>query len=110
MTNEEIEKFLVENLELKEWKRRQKLCNEENTERILAQQTEIEKYKIAFELLLDDVYNCRLRADTISCSSCPYLDELFGICQNQGLYEDCKTRWREHFITQAEKELKEDKQ
>lgn len=66
-----------------------------------------ELYKTAFELILQDVYETRLQADTLSCSSCPFMFELFDGCENQGLYEDCKTRWKEYYLEQAEKKLKE---
>lgn len=61
-------------------------------------------YKKAFELLLEDVYNTRLAADTTSCSSWPFMEEIFGECENQGLYEDCKKRWREYYLKKAEEE------
>ena len=59
-------------------------------------------YKKAFELLLEDVYNTRLQADTMSCSSCPFMEEIFDECLNQGLYEDCKKRWEEYYFKKAE--------
>lgn len=64
-------------------------------------------YKTAFELILQDVYDNRLKADTLSCSSCPFMFELFDRCENQGLYEDCKKRWQDYYLTEAERRLAE---
>lgn len=64
-------------------------------------------YQTAFELILQDVYETRLQADVLSCSSCPFMAEIFGECQNQGLYEDCKKRWEEYYLKQAERRLAE---
>lgn len=64
-------------------------------------------YKTAFELILQDVYDNRLKADTLSCSSCPFMFELFDGCENQGLYEDCKRRWQNYYLAEAERRLAE---
>lgn len=64
-------------------------------------------YKTAFELILQDVYETRLQADVLSCSSCPFMEKLFGECQNQGLYEDCKKRWKDYYLSQAKRRLGE---
>lgn len=64
-------------------------------------------YQTAFELILQDVYDNRLKADTLSCSSCPFMEEVFDECQNQGLYEDCKKRWEEYYLKEAEHRLAE---
>ena len=64
-------------------------------------------YKTAFELILQDVYETRLQADTMSCSSCPFMEEIFDECQNQCLYEDCKRQWQKYYLEQAEARLKE---
>lgn len=64
-------------------------------------------YKTAFELILQDVYETRLQADTMSCSSCPFMEEIFDECQNQGLYEDCKRQWQKYYLEQAKTRLKE---
>lgn len=64
-------------------------------------------YQTAFELILQDVYENRLQADTLSCSSCPFMFELFDGCENQGLYEDCKKRWQDYYLSEAERRLAE---
>lgn len=64
-------------------------------------------YQTAFELILQDVYDNRLKADTLSCSSCPFMFELFDGCENQGLYEDCKKRWKDYYLAEAERRLAE---
>lgn len=64
-------------------------------------------YKTAFELILQDVYETRLQADILSCSSCPFMFELFDGCENQGLYEDCKRRWNDYYLAEAERRLAE---
>lgn len=64
-------------------------------------------YKTAFELILQDVYETRLQADVLSCSSCPFMANIFDECQNQGLHEDCKRRWQEYYLKEAERRLAE---
>lgn len=64
-------------------------------------------YKTAFELILQDVYETCLQADVLSCSSCPFMEEIFDECQNQGLYEDCKRQWQKYYLEQSEARLKE---
>lgn len=64
-------------------------------------------YKTAFELILQDVFENRLQADILSCSSCPFMFELFGRCESQGLYEDCKKRWQDYYLAEAERRLAE---
>ena len=64
-------------------------------------------YQTAFELILQDVYENRLQADILSCSSCPFMFELFDGFENQGLYEDCKKRWQDYYLSEAERRLAE---
>lgn len=119
-----------ERLTDKKWKEIEKHCyakglhfsnqfTEEETDKMIKRLADLEDkiesgglsfndnlYKTAFELILQDVYETRLQADPMSCSSCPFMEEIFDECQNQGLYEDCKRQWQKYYLEQAQASLK----
>lgn len=82
-------------------------CKLENIKAAKQANNKRDLYQTAFELILQDVYDNRLQVDVLSCSSCPFMEVIFDECENQGLYEDCKKRWKDYYLSQAKRRLAE---
>ena len=60
----------------------------------------------ALDIAVDLAYDLRTSMDDLHCSSCPFQENiLLSICRQNGLYENCRGRWKNEIMRRAKEEV-----